>query len=124
MEQQVRVTTVQEPEQLLSNVYETPGGEAYVIEIPVPGLKPEEIIIEVSVHTVTVRTEPGETEPDPGRKYLQHEVSMRAMSRIFELPREIDTDNVRATLENGLLKIKVPKAIAARRRIIRIGQSA
>jgi HSP20 family molecular chaperone IbpA len=44
------------------------------------------------------------------------------MSRVFEFPTELDTDNVRATLENGMLRIRVPKAAAARRRVIRVGQ--
>jgi HSP20 family molecular chaperone IbpA len=46
------------------------------------------------------------------------------MARIFEFPVEIDTDNVQATLKDGILKIEVRKAAAARRRIIQIGQAA
>jgi hypothetical protein len=38
------------------------------------------------------------------------------MSRLFEFPVEIDTDNIRATLARGLLKIRVPKAALGRRR--------
>jgi HSP20 family molecular chaperone IbpA len=37
---------------------------------------------------------------------------------------EIDTDNVRTTLENGILKIHVPKAAVGRRKVIRVGQLA
>ncbi len=46
------------------------------------------------------------------------------MSRIFNFPVEIDTDNVQATLTNGILQIHVPKAAAAKRKIIRVGQAA
>jgi HSP20 family molecular chaperone IbpA len=46
------------------------------------------------------------------------------MSRIFEFPMELDTDNVQATLENGVLKIHLPKAGAARRRVVKVGQLA
>ena len=41
---------------LTADVYDTPGGEAYVIEIPVPGLSPDEIVIEVEAGMLTVRT--------------------------------------------------------------------
>jgi HSP20 family molecular chaperone IbpA len=33
---------------------------------------------------------------------------------------DIDPDNVRATLENGILKIYAPKATASRRKVTRI----
>jgi len=46
------------------------------------------------------------------------------MSRIFEFPMELDTDNVRATLEYGILKIRAPKAVAGKRRVIRLEQTA
>lgn len=108
--------------QLTADVYETAGGEAYVIEIPVPGLTADEIEIEVTVDTITVSTTPRQAEPDSGRKYLQREQSVRPASRVFVFPMEIDTDNVRASLENGILKIHLPKAAAGQRKVIRIGQ--
>jgi 6-phosphogluconate dehydrogenase len=40
------------------------GGEAYVIEIPVPGRKPEEIVIDVTSDTLTVSTRPGQAESE------------------------------------------------------------
>jgi HSP20 family protein len=107
---------------LRANVYETAGGESYVLEIPVPGLTRDEILIEVEPDTLTVRTEPRQDEAEAGRHYLQREQVTEAMSRIFEFPTEIDGDNVRASLESGMLKVRVPKAAAARRRVIRVGQ--
>jgi HSP20 family molecular chaperone IbpA len=44
------------------------------------------------------------------------------MSRVFEFPMDIDTDNVKASLDKGILKIRVPKAAAGKRRVIRVGQ--
>jgi HSP20 family protein len=125
MAQQVRVTEGQNGRsQLTADVYETAGGEAYVIEVPVPGLTPDEIVIEVTIDTVTVSTEPKQSEQENGRRYFQREQSHKRMSRIFEFPMEIDTDNVQATLENGILKIRLPKAGAARRRVVKVGQLA
>lgn len=118
----VRTTVAPEAtSQLKANVYETPGGETFVIEVPVPGLTEEEIVIEVDVETVTVRIEPRQSASEEGRTYLQREHVTEPMSRIFEFPDELDTDNVRATLENGMLRIRVPRAGAGRRRVIRIG---
>lgn len=121
MQQRAQVTMQPgDPTELPSNVYETPGGEAYVIEVPVPGLKPDEIAIEVTVGTVTVSTHPRPEEAEPGRRYIRRERTVQAMSRVFEFAMDLDTDNVRAALENGILKIQVPKALAARRKTINV----
>jgi HSP20 family molecular chaperone IbpA len=75
-----------------------------VIEIPVPGLTPDQITIEVTPEMVTVSTQPQEEPSDSGRRYLQREQPAQPMSRIFEFPEELDTDNVWASLESGVLK--------------------
>jgi len=124
MNEQVQVSVTDPTTQLRANVYETPGGDSYVIEIPVPGVKPDEISIEVTVDTVTVRTEPRQQQDESERNYVQREHSVESMSRVFEFPRELDTDNVRATLENGILRVRVRKAIAARPKVIRVEQAA
>ncbi len=126
MAQELRATVVPAlpPPRLTADIYEPPGGEAFVIEIPVPGLKPEEIIIEADPYSVTVSTEPQQAEPNSGRRYIQREHLIRSLSRVFEFPVEIDTDNIRTTLERGILKIHIPKAAVGRRKVIRVGQPA
>jgi HSP20 family protein len=107
------------PSRLPTNIYETPGGDAYVLEIAVPGLESSEIVLEADADSVVVRTEPRQGDGD-GRKYVQREQAAGPMSRVFEFPVEIDTDNIQATLETGILKVCVPKAAAGRRKVIRI----
>jgi HSP20 family protein len=109
--------------QLRANFYENVGGDEYVIEVPVPGLEQSEIVIEADPESLVVRTEPRER-PETEGKYIQREHTPEPMSRVFEFPQEIDTDNIRATLDNGILRIRVPKAAVGRRRVIRITQSA
>jgi HSP20 family protein len=110
------------PPRLTANIYETAGGEAYEIEIPVPGLKPDEIVIEATSDSLTVSTKPRQAEGESGRRYIRHEQPIRPSSRLFEFPVEVDTDDVRSTLEKGMLKIYVPKA-AARQSLTGGGQS-
>jgi HSP20 family protein len=109
---------------LIADIYETAGGDAYVVEIPVPGLGPDEIIVEATSDSLTVSTRPQQPEPEPGLRYIQREQTVRPMSRLFEFPVEIDTDQVRATLEHGFLRIRVPKAAVGRRKVIEVAQSA
>jgi HSP20 family protein len=108
------------PPRLTADIYETPGGEAFVIEIPLPGLKPEEIVIDATSDSLTVSTRPQPADSDAGRRYLQREQSLQPQSRLFEFPEEIDTDRVEAHLERGVLKVYAPKAVEGRRKVIRI----
>jgi HSP20 family protein len=105
--------------QLRANFYENVGGDEYVIEVPVPGLEQSEIVIEADPESVVVRTQPHERAETEG-KYIQREHTLESMSRVFEFPQEIDTDHIRATLDKGMLRIRVPKAAVGRRRVIRI----
>jgi HSP20 family protein len=108
---------------LIADLYETSDGDAYVIEIPVPGLKRDEIVVKANNYSLSVAAEP-QPEPSAGRKYIKREGSLLPMSRIFEFPMEINTNNVQASLENGILRIHVPKAPPVRRKLIRVDKAA
>jgi HSP20 family protein len=110
------------PPPTTADVYEPAGGETYIIEMHVPGVKPEEIAIEATPDSLRVSTEP-EQPQDSGRRYLQREQEIRPGSRLFEFPMAIDPDKAQATLENGILKIYATKALASQRKVIRIGES-
>ena len=109
------------PPTLTSDVYETVDGDAYVVEIPVPGLDGTDISIEATPETLTVRTQArAHGDGEERRRYLVREQHVEPMSRVFEFPSEINPDEVTAKLEAGMLKIHVPKAAAARRRVIQL----
>jgi HSP20 family protein len=71
--------------------------KGYIVEVPVPGFRTEEINITVEESRLTVA---GESE-------------RRKFTRTLVLPEEIDTDNIEAKVENGLLTLALnlnPKA--------------
>ena len=109
------------PPPATADLYEPAGGEAYVIEMHVPGVKPEEISGQATPESLRVSTNPTQEE-NSDRKYLQREQEIRPWSRLFEFPMEINTDEVQARLEAGILKIYAPKALASRPKVIRIGE--
>ena len=116
MNRKVPLTLENADAYLPADVYETADGAAYEIEIPLPGIKPEEIVIEVAVGSVIVSTEP--KDDNPVRKYLQLEQAVRSTPRVFEFPMELDTENMRATVDHGMLRIRAPKAVAARGKVM------
>jgi HSP20 family protein len=108
------------PPRLSADIYESVDGDAYIVEIPVPGLDAGEISIEATPELLTVSTMPMQRNGQPERRYLQHEQHRGPMSRVFEFPVEIDPDHITADLEAGMLKIRAPKAAATRRKVISV----
>jgi HSP20 family protein len=108
------------PPRLTADIYETVDGDAYILEIPVPGLEAGEITVEATPEMVTVTTHPTQRDTSAQRRYLQHEQHQGPMSRVFEFPVEIEPDSISANLEAGMLKLRVPKAVAARPKVIKL----
>jgi HSP20 family protein len=103
---------------MTADVYETVDGDAYIVEVPVPGLDVNDISVEATPQHLTVSIRPEERNSQERRRYLQHEQDRAPTSRVFEFPTEIDPDTISAKLDAGMLRIHVPKAAASRRRVI------
>jgi len=74
----------------------------------VPGLKPEEIKVEVDEDLVTISGEHAEeTEREDGA-FLRRERHAGAFSRAVRLPRPVDPTKVKATLHDGVLDVEIP----------------
>ena len=108
------------PPRLTADIYESVDGDAYIVEIPVPGLDATEIDVEATPEMLTVTTRPTERNGAQARRYLLQEQQPGPMSRVFQFPGEIDPDGISATVQAGMLKIQVPKAAASRRRVIKL----
>ena len=89
-----------------STIHETPGGEAYIVEVPLGGARPDDVTVEVTVGTVTVTAAPGNG-------------TGAGWSRVFEFPSVLHTDRARLDVKQGVLRVEVPKALAARPRVLR-----
>ena len=86
--------------------------DKYILETEIPGLKKDEIDIEISKDRVVEikgeKHEENEEKTEDG-KYLHRERSSTSFYRRFYLPSEIDPEKVEAKTEDGLLKITFPK---------------
>ncbi len=88
------------------DVYET-GGEFHV-EFAVPGLKKDDIDIEISDNTLTVSAKTKEEKADDSARYHYKEIHRTEFSRTVDFSKEIDAEQVTAKYDNGILKITVP----------------
>lgn len=88
-----------------ADVEETP--EAYVIEIELPGVKRDDINIEITQRRITVDGERHEKERVGILR--RRERTVGRFHYEIALPGELDEDRVEATLDHGVLTIKAPK---------------
>jgi HSP20 family protein len=86
--------------------------DTFVVDAVAPGLKPEDLDITIQDNVLTIR---GETrkEQQTGEKQANFHLLERRygrFSRSISLPTPVQVDNVRATLEHGILHLEIPKA--------------
>ena len=83
--------------------------DAYYIEIDLPGVKKENVSIDVNDNIITIS---GERKVDDERKnneFYRVESIYGKFERSFTLPDDVDTDKIEAKMENGVLIVKIPK---------------
>ncbi len=93
--------------------------EAFVITAAVPGLKADDLKIEVQDDVVTLRGKVGGAETDEDG-YLLREVARGEFERSLRLPDPVDAAKAEASIENGLLRVRIPKAEEAKPKTISI----
>ncbi len=100
----------------LADVCETE--DAYLVEIDVPGVRREDVNVELAGNELRVTGELKETE----RKGLFHKRTRRTGQFAFHtsLPENVRTDKIEANLADGVLTLRVPKAEPAKSRRIEV----
>lgn len=81
----------------------------YNVEVDVPGFNKEDISIEFNKGTLNIIAEHSAEDVDDSRKYLHRErKTYGKVQRSFYLG-EIDEDKIKASFNNGILRIEAPK---------------
>jgi HSP20 family protein len=95
----------------LADVTET--SQALVARIELPGVAPEQVLVEVAEGALVVRGERPADREEADTTYYLMERAHGAFARRFPLPADADGENIRAVLREGLLTVTVPKRCAA-----------
>jgi HSP20 family protein len=84
--------------------------KSYTVHADIPGVKKEDIQVDVDGNVVSVRAETRhEKEEKKGEKVLCSERSYGMVSRSFSLPAEVDEKAVKAEYKDGVLNLVLPK---------------
>jgi HSP20 family protein len=91
-------------------------GEEYVLTAPVPGLKAEDLRIQVLDDVVRIEA----TRPADEVDYLVREIASGPFERELRMPSALDADKVDAKIADGMLTLRLPKAESARPKTIKV----
>jgi len=100
------------------DVYQAPG--EIVVKATLPGVKPEDVDIDITGDTLTVKGESKAEQEIKREDYLYQERRYGAFSRTVVLPVELKSDKAEATMEDGVLSLAIPKAEEVKPKAIKV----
>lgn len=102
------------------NEFQTPGKffppvnidedkEGFSLSFMVPGRNKEDFKITVDKNILTVSYDKKEESKESDKKTIKKEFTLQNFKRSFNLDEKIQADNIKASYENGILSLLVPK---------------
>ena len=85
------------------------GEFAYHIDVDLPGVKKEDIKVDLNKGVLTISGERKTKEEVKQEDYYKIETYFGKFSRSFTLPDNVDIENIEAKSDNGVLEIVIPK---------------
>jgi HSP20 family protein len=105
-------------EMLPVDMYETE--DDIVVKATVPGVKPDEIDVTVTGDLLTIKGEFKQEEKTEKPNYLRQERRFGSFCRQVGLPVGVNADKAKASFENGVLTLEMPKVEAAKTKTVKV----
>lgn len=99
------------------------GGDEFVITALLPGVKADDLSIQVVNETVTLQGEIKPQASEDQENFLVRECPTGKFYRVIRLPDQLDASKASADLTDGLLTLRVPKVEEARPRTIKVNKN-
>lgn len=96
------------------------SGENLVLQSTIAGVKPEDLEITIQGDIITIKGVRTKPEDETEKNYFHQECYWGPFSRQVVLPEEVDPSRAEASLEEGILTVKVPCIEREKKRIIAI----
>lgn len=96
------------------------GDSEFEVTCELPGLDKKDIDITMASNVLTIKGQKkGENEEKKGKYYKKETVS-GTFQRTFSLPNTVDSENIKAELKDGVLRVVVPKKEEAKPKSITV----
>ncbi len=89
---------------------------AYIVNALVPGLKPEDLSVQILDDMVTIEGEFKDDDSD----YLMQELPHGSFKRSLRMPVSLDPNQTEAKITDGVLTLRLTKAESARPKVIKV----
>lgn len=90
-------------------------GDDVVIRAELPGIKPDDVDIELTDNVLTIKGERKLEEEREGEGWMIRESSYGSFERSLTIPEGVDPASISASYADGILEVHVPKALEAAR---------
>jgi HSP20 family protein len=98
-------------------------GTEIVLQAELPGMKKEDVHVEVENNVLVLRGEKNREEKVQKDEYFRTERVYGAFSRSFSLPATVDAEKIKAVFKEGILTVKLPKVEKAKPKHVEIAAS-
>lgn len=83
--------------------------KSYKIEMMAPGFKKEDFNISVEDNMLVISVEKEEKKEETTDNLVYHEFSVSNFKRSFRLSKNVDTNDIEANYQDGILEVVIPK---------------
>ena len=84
-------------------------GKNYHLTAELPGFKKDDVDIEMTEDSVTIKAKKINTDGQKDKNYVRHERAVQTYYRKIHLPEPVRSDETNAKLNDGILEISLPK---------------
>ena len=91
-----------------------------VVKAELPGIEKDNIDVNLTDRTLTIKGEKKKEEDIKEENYYRAERSYGSFLRTLELPNEVRAEKVKATFNNGILEVRMPKTEEAKAKEVKV----
>lgn len=92
---------------LASNIYET--DRDIVVELQIPGFDKKDVKVSFQEGYLKIEGKSIEEKEEKNRNYWRREIKKGSFLKVIPIPKDVDYKQAKASLNNGILKVTLPK---------------